>query len=82
MRTLSAKASASDKSWTTALCLSVFLGLFGMDRFYLGYGVLGLLKLFSFGGFGLWWLLDVVLILANRLKDSDGGVLHSPFSLR
>ncbi len=80
VRTLTSKASASDKSWTTTLALSVFFGLFGADRFYLGYAVLGLLKLGTFGGFGLWWFLDMVLILINQLKDSDGGVLDSPLS--
>ena len=78
-QTLKAKASSSDKSRATALCLSIFLGFLGVDRFYLGYGVLGLIKLLTFGGFGLWWILDVILLLSNVLKDSDGGVLDSRF---
>lgn len=65
----------SEKSWRTALCLSLFLGFFGADRFYLGYGVLGLLKLFTLGGLGCWWVIDFFVLLFGRMKDSDGGAL-------
>lgn len=60
------------KSWLVALLLSLFLGAWGIDRFYLGYVGLGLLKLFTFGGCGLWWLIDFILIATNSMLDSDG----------
>ena len=62
----------SDKSYTTALILSVFLGALGIDRFYLGYTGLGIAKLLTFGGCGIWALIDLVLIAMRNVPDSDG----------
>ena len=57
-----------DKSPTTALLLSIFLGGLGVDRFYLGRVGLGLGKLLTAGGFGVWWLIDIFLIQAAARK--------------
>ncbi|XP_038069226.1 TM2 domain-containing protein 3-like isoform X2 [Patiria miniata] len=58
--------------WSTALTLSITLGGFGADRFYLGYWREGLGKLFSFGGLGVWTLVDVVLIAVGYIGPEDG----------
>jgi PGF-pre-PGF domain-containing protein len=65
-------ASKTGKSKTIALVLSFFLGGLGVDRFYLGYTMLGVLKLITAGGLGVWWLVDLVLIATGRLKPKDG----------
>lgn len=59
----------SPKNWTVALVLSVLLGYFGVDRFYLGSGGLGFVKLVSVGGGGLWWIIDIVLLATKTAND-------------
>jgi TM2 domain-containing membrane protein YozV len=66
------------KNWLVALLLSIFVGEFGIDRFYLGLIGTGVLKLITFGGIGIWWLIDVILIATNKLNDSEGRPLVKP----
>lgn len=64
------------KSFVTALLLSFFLGFLGVDRFYLGYKGLGILKLVTCGGMGIWQFIDFVLIAIGKLKAADGSELE------
>ena len=63
------------KSKTTTLIISILLGELGIDRFYLGYTKLGIIKLITGGGFGLWWIYDIYLIATGKMKDSKGNAL-------
>jgi len=56
----------------TALLLSVFLGMFGADRFYLGYPAIGLLKFSTLGFFFIGHLVDIILIASQALGPADG----------
>ena len=62
----------STKSYVTTLLLSFFLGSLGVDRFYLGHVGLGIAKLFTFGGCGIWTLIDFILIAVRKVSDSAG----------
>jgi len=65
-------ADQPPKDYLTALLLSIFLGGLGIDRFYMGYIGLGILKLFTMGGCGIWSLIDIILIATRKLNCADG----------
>lgn len=52
--------------------LSFLWGVFGVDRFYLGKVGTGLLKLLTFGGFGIWVAVDLILIMGGKVTDKQG----------
>lgn len=59
------------KNYMVALLLSIFLGTLGVDRFYLGNVGLGLLKLFTFGLFGILYLIDIIMIATKNIKGIE-----------
>ncbi len=60
------------------LVLWFFLGMAGVHRFYVGKFATGLLMLLTGGGFGIWWIFDLILILTGRFRDAEGRVLGPP----
>lgn len=60
------------KSQLTALLLVIFLGSLGIHRFYLGYYWQGFVQLFTAGGFGIWYLIDLVRIIMGDLGPKNG----------
>ena len=70
------ESSAEPKSFLVTWLLSLFLGFFGADRFYLGKIGTAVLKLLTFGGVGIWWLVDLILLLGGATKDKAGHALE------
>ena len=57
-------------NWVLALVMSIVFGELGVDRFIMGHVGLGILKLITFGGCGIWWLVDLILIATKH--DFEG----------
>jgi hypothetical protein len=62
----------SSRQYVTTLLLSFFLGGLGVDRFYLGQTGLGIGKLLTLGGCGIWSLIDLIMIAMRNVTDVDG----------
>ena len=57
---------AKEVNWVLTLIMSIIFGQLGVDRFIMGHIGLGILKLITFGGFGIWWLIDLILIATKH----------------
>jgi len=64
--------STSQCSWLVTLLLCLFVGYLGVHRFYTKNWLVGIIQLFTGGGCGIWWLIDLILIVAGSYRDGDG----------
>jgi TM2 domain-containing membrane protein YozV len=67
--------NVSERNWLVTLLFVIFLGTLGIHRFYVGKIGTGILMLITFGGFGVWTLIDLIIIAMGQFKDIDGKVL-------
>ena len=62
----------SEKNGVVALLLCFFLGTIGVHRFYAGKIGTGIVMILTLGGFGIWTLIDFIMIICGAFTDSDG----------
>ena len=67
----------SEKAFVTTVLLCFFLGALGVHRFYVGKVGTGILQLLTFGGLGIWALIDFVMIVCGSFKDGQGLAIKS-----
>ena len=60
------KNQVREVHWVLCLVMSVIFGSLGVDRFLMGKIGTGILKLITFGGLGIWWLVDIILIATKH----------------
>ena len=65
-------ATTSRCSRAIALILTLLLGFVGAHRFYVGRTGTAFAMLFTLGGLGIWWLIDIVIVASGQLKDNEG----------
>jgi TM2 domain-containing membrane protein YozV len=65
----------SDKGFVPAILLCFFLGALGVHRFYVGKIGTGILMLLTFGGLGIWTLIDFIIIVTSNFRDKQGRLI-------
>ena len=68
-------SNLTQKSWLVTLLLCLFVGTLGVHRFYVGKIGTGILQLFTLGGFGIWTLIDFILIACKKFTDVNGDLI-------
>ena len=74
---LSAEIVEQRNKWITCLLLCWFLGVLGVHRFYTGHTALGVFQLLTFGGCGIWTLIDFIIIVSGNFKDAQGNPIKN-----
>ena len=69
---LNSSTTTSTTDWLTLFLLTFFVGVPGVHRFYVGKIGTGFLMLLTLGGLGVWFLVDLILVVTGQFTNKDG----------
>jgi len=69
---LNSSTTTSTTDWLTLFLLTFFFGVLGVHRFYTGKIGTGFLMLITLGGFGIWFLVDLILVVTGQFTNKEG----------
>ena len=69
----------SHRSRLVTLLLCFFFGTFGAHRFYVGKIGTAILMALTIGGLGIWYLIDLILVLVGAFRDEEGRAVYQWF---
>ena len=69
---LNSSTTTSTTDWLTVFLLTFFVGVLGVHRFYVGKIGTGFLMLLTLGGLGVWFLVDLILVVTGQFTNKDG----------
>ena len=69
---LDSSTTTSTTDWLTLFLLTFFVGVLGVHRFYVGKIGTGFLMLLTLGGLGVWFLVDLILVVTGQFTNKDG----------
>jgi len=65
--------------WLIAFLLCLIFGMFGIHRFYLNRIGSGILMLITFGGLGIWYVIDLIVMIVGGFRDGEGNFVKPSF---
>lgn len=69
---LDSSTKTNSIDWLALFLLTFFVGVLGVHRFYVGKIGTGVLMLITLGGFGVWFLVDLILVVTGQFTNKDG----------
>ena len=75
---LNSSTTTSTTDWLTLFLLTFFVGVLGVHRFYVGKIGTGFLMLLTLGGLGVWFLVDLILVVTGQFTNKDGQKIPRP----
>ena len=69
---LDSSTKTNSIDWLALFLLTFFVGVLGVHRFYVGKIGTGVLMLITLGGLGVWFLVDLLLVVTGQFTNKDG----------